>query len=121
MNLSYPLLDLKDKLYVGGPRPGEPNVLRYPPEAIPSKEDTLAWIEEKRKAPTTKDGFDRTPFAVSAVHNGLFLTHIVDNKGLNKREFSPVELLEDGKRLPKKMLVVSIVYLENKYSYRRTT
>ncbi|KAF4996139.1 hypothetical protein FDECE_12563 [Fusarium decemcellulare] len=99
----YPLIDAKDRLYLEGPRPGEHNVLRFPDEEIPSKEDALVWIEEKRKTPESKDGFERSPWAVSACQNGLFMSHIFDNKNLNKREFFPLERIEAGDSLPTKI------------------
>lgn len=83
-----------------GPGPEDPTVLRYDLKDIPSKEDTLAWIEEKRQVPHSKDDFSRTPFAVAACHHGLFNSHIFDSKRLNQRAFYPLERLEDGGQLP---------------------
>ncbi|KAF4983800.1 hypothetical protein FZEAL_884 [Fusarium zealandicum] len=99
--MSYPLLDVKDKLYVEGVGPEDPNVLRFPTQDIPSKQDTLAWIEEKRREPHTRDGFERSPFAVAACHHGIFMSDLFDNKNLNRSEFNPLERLEAGETLPK--------------------
>ncbi|KAM0555890.1 hypothetical protein ACHAPJ_006292 [Fusarium lateritium] len=102
----YPLLDTKDKVYLEGPSPDEPTVLRFPPEDIPFKADTLVWIEEKRKVPESRAGFERTPFAVAACQRGIFASHILDNKNLNKTEFHPLERIEAGAVLPKKMWIM---------------
>ncbi|KAM0433450.1 hypothetical protein ACHAPT_004330 [Fusarium lateritium] len=99
----YPLLDPRDKVYIKGPGPDEPTILRADLKDMPTKEDTLAWIGEKRKTPHSKDGFDRLPFAIAACHSGIFASEIFDNKNLNMREFFPLERVEAGERLPAKM------------------
>lgn len=99
----YPLIDIDDRIYTEGPRPDEPNVLRYPNKDIPSKEDTLAWIEKARQVPESRAGFERTPFPVSACHNGIFASHFLDPKGLKKSEFRPLDRIEAGAKLPKSM------------------
>lgn len=101
--MMYPLIDPKDRVFTDGPRPGDPSVLRISLEVLPSKDDTMVWIEKKREKPHFKDGFDRVPFTVSACHNGLFGSHIFDNQQLNKNEFFPLERLEAGEKLPMKM------------------
>lgn len=60
------MIDPKDRVFTEGPDPADPNVLRIPLEAMPSKENTLFWIEEKRLKRHSKDGFDRIPFTVAA-------------------------------------------------------
>jgi hypothetical protein len=99
----YPLLDTKDRLYLQGALPNEPTVLRMPLEEIPSMEDTLAWIEKTRKKPESRAGFERTPFAVAACQRGIFSSHMLDNKGLDKADFHPLERIEAGAKLPKNM------------------
>lgn len=99
----YPLLDPRDKVYVEGPGPDEPTILRADLKDMPSKEETLAWIEETRKEPHSKDNLDRIPFPIAACHSGIFASDIFDNKGLNRREFFPLDRIEAGDRLPPKM------------------
>ena len=70
---------------------------------MPSKEETLAWIQDKRQRPHTKDDTTRTPFAVAACHHGLFFSKILDNANLDRRDFNPIERLEAGGKLPPKM------------------
>lgn len=74
-----------------------------PLEEIPSMEDTLAWIEKTRKKPESRAGFERTPFAVAACQRGIFSSHMLDNKGLDKADFHPLERIEAGAKLPKHM------------------
>lgn len=99
----YPLVDLKDYIYNTGPTESDGNILRLPSEFIPSKENTIAWIEESRKEPVNKSGFERAPFVVGACHHGLYGKLIFDNLGLNKREFYPLERIEAGEKLPKNL------------------
>lgn len=101
--MAYPLLDLKDDIFVNGPAPGEPTVLRFPADQIPAKDDTIAWIENKRTTVTTKDGWDRTPFCVGACQYGLFASKVLDNRHLNRPEFLPLVRIESGAKLPKNM------------------
>jgi hypothetical protein len=97
----YPLIDIDDRIWTEGPRSDEPTVLRMPLEEFPSKEDTLAWIEEKRKVPESRAGMERTPYAAAAAQWGLFASHLLDKKGLNSAEFRPIKRIEAGARLPK--------------------
>ncbi|KAF4437913.1 hypothetical protein F53441_12919 [Fusarium austroafricanum] len=106
LGINYPLLDIKDRLYVQGARPDEPTVLRMPLEEIPSMEDTLAWIEKTRKEPESRAGFERTPFAVAACQRGIFASHVLDNKSLNNLEFNPTERIQTGAKLPKNMWIM---------------
>ena len=101
--LVYPLIDIDDRIFTTGPLPEEPNVLRFPDEDILSKEDTLAWVEKARQAPATRAGFERTPFAVSACQTGIFSSHLLDPKGLNRDEFRPLNRIEAGAKLSKSM------------------
>lgn len=101
--MSYPLLDLKDDIFVNGPAPGQPNVLRVAAEQIPSKEDTVAWIEEKRTTVTTKDGFERISFCVGSCQHGLFASKVLDNRNLHRPEFFPLDRIKAGAKLPKKV------------------
>ena len=99
--MAYPLIDLRDDLYVKGPAPGEPTVLRYPPQDIPSKQDTMAWIDETRKTVTTKAGFERTPFCVATAQHGIFASEMLDHRNLDLPGFSPLERLRAGAKLPR--------------------
>ncbi|KAK7424583.1 hypothetical protein QQZ08_008593 [Neonectria magnoliae] len=99
----YPCLDVKDKLYLEGPAEGEPTVLRYPLDQMPSVPDTLIWIEEKRSAVVTKGGFERTLFATSACQNGIFASHIFDHKNMDLDAFLPLERIKAGAKLPPKV------------------
>ncbi|KAJ4007325.1 hypothetical protein NW766_010009 [Fusarium irregulare] len=104
--LVYPLIDIDDRIFTTGPHPDEPNVLRFPDEDILPKEETLAWIEKVRRTPASRAGFERTPFAVSACQNGIFASHILDPKGLNKDEFRPLNRIEAGAKLSKSMWIM---------------
>ncbi|WZH48274.1 Alpha/Beta hydrolase protein [Fusarium acuminatum] len=106
LGVVYPLIDIDDRIYTEGPRSDEPTILRMPLEEFPSKEDILAWIEEKRKVPETRAGFERTPYAAAAAQRGLFASHLLDNKGLNSAEFRPIKRIEAGARLPKKTWIM---------------
>lgn len=97
----YPLLDTDDSLYLEGPGPGDPNVLRFKDEDILSKEVAMQWIEETRKEVATKAGFERTPLCVAICQHGLFVSGVLDNKGLKRADFSPLKRLEAGAKLPK--------------------
>jgi pimeloyl-ACP methyl ester carboxylesterase len=101
--LLYPFVDPKDRIMVTGPAADEPTVLRFPREDIPSKDATIAWIEEARKTITTKAGAERTPFCVSATQNGLFYSTIFDSSNLNRLEFEPLKRIKSGAKLPRKM------------------
>jgi hypothetical protein len=101
--LSYPLLDLKDSLYLSGPGPDEPNVLDFADEDILPLDTVRPWIEENRKATISRAGFEKTPFAVGATHGGIFFSELVDNKGFDKEEFYPIERVKNGERLPDRM------------------
>ncbi|CAM1503499.1 Fc.00g010900.m01.CDS01 [Cosmosporella sp. VM-42] len=104
--MAYPLIDLKDKLYLEGPADGEGNVLQCPSEDMPSREDTVAWIEEKRKVITTKDGFERTPFCIAACQYGLLMSKVLDNKKTDLAPFLPLERIKSGAKLPSKVWIM---------------
>lgn len=99
----YPFLDPKDHLYHPRPTSQEPNVPLVASGDILPKEKVLAWVEENRKDVYSRAGFDRTAYAVSACHHGVFTSQIVDNKGLDKPFFHPFQRLEAGERLPSNM------------------
>ena len=99
----YPLLDTKDKIYVDGPGPNDPTVLRVPLKDMHSKDDTLAWIEQQRDITVSKGGLDRIAFATAACQYGWFESHIFDNQRLSKPKFSPWERLQAGGKLPPKV------------------
>lgn len=103
--INYPLLDLKDPLYLHGPTHDEPNVLRTPSKDIPSKEETVVWIKETRQVIATKAGFERTPFCVGMVHHGLFSSEVLDNRGLDLPAFSPLQRVSNGEKLPATLFV----------------
>lgn len=102
----YPLIDPTDHIYNSGPTTSDPNVLRMPFSEMPSREDTLTWIGESRKEIATKAGFERTAYAVAACHNGIFVKEIFDNLGLGTqglKEAYPIERVQAGERLPRKL------------------
>lgn len=101
--LTYPLLDLKDSLYLHGPGPDEPNVFNSPDEDILPLDVVRPWIEEKRKVIESRASVEKTAFAVGATHGGIFFSELVDNKGLDRKEFYPIERVKDGERLPDRM------------------
>ncbi|VUC28419.1 unnamed protein product [Clonostachys rosea] len=114
--LAYPFVDPKDPAMVDGPAPGEPSILRFDVDELPSKDSVVSWIEETRKAATSKAGWDRTKWAVSAAQNGIFYSQIFDNLGLNRPEFFPLERIRRGAKLPKKVWILhgdddTVVYL----------
>ena len=103
LGMIYPLLDLKDDLYVKGPASHEANVLNTPSELIPSRKETIAWIEENRKEIASKAGFERTLFCVGACHHGLFESHMLDNERKEDPFFFPIERIKNGAQLPDKV------------------
>jgi hypothetical protein len=103
--VAYPFLDPKDDIFVKGPAPEDPTMLRFPLEDIPSKDAVVAWIEETRKTVASKAELERTPFSVGAAQYGLFDSEIFDSSNLNRPEFLPVERIKAGANLPKKMQV----------------
>lgn len=102
--MAYPGLDLKDDLFINGPKPGAPTVLRFPAEEIPSKEDALAWVEGRRKVVASQGGFDITPYAVALCQHGVFVSEMFEHGDAQlKPEHLPIERLRNGGRLPKNM------------------
>lgn len=101
--VAYPFVNPKDRIMTEGPAPGEPTVLRFAPEDIPSKQDVEAWIENAKKTITTKAGFERTRFSVGSAQHGIFYSQIFDSSNLNRPDFLPIERLKAGARLPQNM------------------
>ncbi|KAK8005732.1 hypothetical protein PG990_011769 [Apiospora arundinis] len=105
--LTYPFVDPQDPIFVDGPGPDEPTVLRFPPDQILSREEAAAWIEETRRAGvTTKAGAERTPFCVAATQHGIFYSMVIDNAKLMRPEFLPLERLRAGAKLPKNVWIL---------------
>lgn len=100
---AYPFVDPQDDIFVNGPTEDEPTVLRLPLEDMPSKAAVVTWIEEERKKITTKAGFERGPFNAASAQYGLFYSNIFDNKALRQPNFSPLERIKAGAKLPKNM------------------
>lgn len=100
--MAYPCVDLKDGILSEGPPPGKPTVLRFPLADIPSKEEGLKWIKEKRGTVASKGELEITPYCVSLSQNGLFFSEVLEHNGvrLTINEL-PLERLEAGARLPK--------------------
>ncbi|KPM39379.1 hypothetical protein AK830_g7210 [Neonectria ditissima] len=98
--LIYPCLDPKDKLYLKGPAEGEPTVLRYPLDEMPSVPDTVAWIEKEKNSVASKGGFEATLFATSACQNGFFASQIFDSKNMDLDAFLPLERIKTCAKLP---------------------
>lgn len=103
--LTYPFVDPQDHIFVTGPKEGEDTVIRFPLEQMPSKEEVLAWIEEKGRTVTTKAGFERAAFNAASAQYGLFYSHVFNPRHLPDHDFLPMERLKSGARLPKKMYV----------------
>lgn len=103
--LAYPLLDLKDRLYVCGPDRNEPNVFHTPDEFIPSKEAVLAWIKEERMSPKTRSESERTIHAIGATHAGIYSSELACCLGEDKKDSHPIERILSGASLPRNMSV----------------
>lgn len=104
--MAYPGLDLRDDLFMNGPKPGDPTVLRFPADDIPSKEDALAWVERRRKVVASKGGFEITPYAVALAQHGDFVAQMLEYGSAHVQpEHLPIERLRNGGRLPKNMWV----------------
>lgn len=100
--LSYPAVDLRDELWTQGPAKDAPTVLRFPAEEIPSKEDALAWVAERRKTVASKGGFELTPFLVALTQHSLFSQEMLEYDGVKlQNEHLPLERLKTGAKLPK--------------------
>jgi acetyl esterase/lipase len=100
--MTYPAVDLKDSIFVNGPAPGAPTILRFSENDIPSLSESLAWIEEKRKTVVSKGGFDITPYCVSLTQYGHFTHEVLEHNGvkLSTAEL-PLERIKAGQKLPK--------------------
>lgn len=96
----YPMLDPKDDVFSKPTGPDEPTSLRLDRALIPSRDDTLAWIEQRLRELHTKEDLSISPFCVSSCHHGLLTSHVFDSKDRRKREYYPLERIEDGGRLP---------------------
>lgn len=100
--LTYPAVDLRDGIWNDGPPEGAPTVLRFPAEEMPSKEEALAWVAEKRKTVSSKGGFERTPFLVALTQYGLFGREMFEHDGAQlESEHLPLERLKADAKLPK--------------------
>jgi acetyl esterase/lipase len=100
--LAYPAVDLRDQVWIDGPAEGAPTVLRFPAEEIPSKDEALAWVAEKRKTVASKGGFERTSFLVALTQYGVFAQEMLEHNGVKLRtEDLPLERLKAGAKLPK--------------------
>jgi acetyl esterase/lipase len=98
---AYPFVDPQDDIFTKGPAPGEPIPLRFPAEDLPSKEETIAWIEEARKTITTKAGFERTLFCVAATQYGLFASKVIGDEVSQNPYLTPQNWIKTGAKLPK--------------------
>lgn len=101
--LTYPLVDPQDHIFTTGPREDEATVLRVPLEEMPSREEVLTWIEDKRQTVSTKAGFERGPFNAASAQYGLYYSHVFNHRHLPDHDFLPMERIKSGARLPKKM------------------
>ena len=100
--LTYPAVDLRDGIWNDGPAEDAPTVLRFPAEEIPSRDEALAWVAEKRKTVASKGGFERTPFLVALTQHGLFGREMFEHDGVKLRtEELPLKRLKAGAKLPK--------------------
>lgn len=100
--LTYPAVDLRDNIWTNGPSEGAPTVLRFAQEEILPKEDSLAWVQERRKVVASKGGFEITPFVVALTQHGLFASEMLEhgNAELSSKHL-PLERLRAGAKLPK--------------------
>jgi hypothetical protein len=103
MAMIYPFVDPADEVILNGPKAGEPTILRFPLEDLPSKEDVITWIEELKKTVSSQAGMERTPYAVAATQYGLLYSHMFDSEDLRRPGFLPLKRLEGGASLPKNM------------------
>ena len=100
--LTYPAVDLRDGIWNDGPPEDAPTVLRFPAEEMPSKDEALAWVAEKRKTVASKGGFERTPFLVALTQYGLFGQEVFEHGGVQlQSEHLPLKRLATGAKLPK--------------------
>lgn len=102
LGMAYPGVDLNDDLFVHGPKPGAPTVLRFPGNEIPSKKNSLEWIEERRKVVASKGGFEIIPFCVGLTQHGDFHTQMFEHGNAHLLpEHLPLERIRHGAKLPK--------------------
>lgn len=100
--LAYPAVDLRDEMWTKGPAAGAPTVFRFPLEEMPSTEDTLAWVEERREKVVSKGGFEATPYLVALTQNVLFASEMLEHNGVKLQpQQLPLERLRTGAMLPK--------------------
>lgn len=106
VSLQFPAVDLKDDLFRKGPEPGAPTVLRFPLSDIPSKEESVAWIKERRNIVAFKAGMDVITYCVGLTQHGVFLEQMLEYGGVRLRtEHLPIERVKAGARLPKNVYV----------------
>lgn len=102
VSLLFPAVDLKDDLFRKGPEPGAPTVLRFPLNEIPSKEDSIAWIKERRNVVASKAGMDVIVYCVGLTQHGAYSEQMLEHGDVRLRtEHSPIERVKAGARLPK--------------------
>ncbi|KAF2871075.1 Alpha/Beta hydrolase protein [Massariosphaeria phaeospora] len=116
MAMAYPFVNPADEVIVNGPKDGEPTILRFPLDTLPSKEAVVAWIDESRKEVTSQADMDRGAFAAAAAQYGLYYSHLFDNRSLKRPEFLPLLRIKAGAKLPPKIWILtgdddSVVYL----------
>lgn len=102
LGVAYPAFDLKDDIFVNGPKPGGPTVLRFPAAEIPSKEGALAWVEGRREIVASKGGFEITPYAVGLAQHGDFFAQMFEHGAVKvEPQHLLIERVKNGARLPK--------------------
>lgn len=104
LGIAYPGLDLKDELFVNGPKPGQPTVMRFPADQILPKETALEWVRGRRGVIASKGGFEITPYCVSLAQHGEFYAQMLNYGDAHvTSEHLPTERVRSGARLPRNM------------------
>lgn len=98
--LVYPILDLKDPLFVDGAAPGGGPLMGFAADQLPSAAATREWIAAARPVVRSRGGLELTPYILAAIQHGLLYRELYDNTGASEPAFNPIERLRAGAPLP---------------------
>ncbi|PVH93008.1 alpha/beta-hydrolase [Periconia macrospinosa] len=103
--LMYPMMDLKDDMFVKGPAEGASTVLNFPREVMMSEVDAREWAkgEREKKEWKSRAGFEVTLKCVSLTQCGRFYDEVLNPLGSEDVGIFPLERIREGARAPGKM------------------
>ena len=101
--LMYPVMNLKDKIFSSETIKGQPGVLSFPPDQLPSLQESLIWVVDRKRRVCTRDGFDAMFFAASLINHGVFARTLLFPRDAHRPEGCPFERIHSGTKLPTNM------------------